>query len=95
MLTINSEYPSSEDQFESKFQAKIYIYEKVIGKPEEYLIEFKEDHHYELIKFSSEPIQNEVLIINYEHTSSAYHFERKSKLRFLHMRKVLENQKNI
>ena len=41
------------------------------------MIYFKEEHHDELIKFSSGPIQNEVLTINSEHPSSADHFERK------------------
>ena len=39
--------------------------------------EFKEEHHDKLIKFSSGPIQNEVLAITSEHPSSEDDFERK------------------
>ena len=41
------------------------------------MIEFKDKHHDELEKFSSGPIQNEVLIITSENPYSEYHFERK------------------
>ena len=41
------------------------------------MIEFKEEHHDKLIKFSSGPIQNKVLTLNSEHRSSADHIERK------------------
>ena len=40
-------------------------------------MEFKEEHHDELRNFSSVLIQNEVLTLTSEHTSSADHFERK------------------
>ena len=40
-------------------------------------MEFKEEHHDELRNFSSVLIQNEVLNLTSEHTSSADHFERK------------------
>ena len=43
------------------------------------MIDFKEEHHDELRKISSETIQNEVLTINSEHPSYADHFERKSQ----------------
>ena len=38
---------------------------------------FKEEHHDELIKFSSGPTQNEVLTITSENPSSEDHFESK------------------
>ena len=41
------------------------------------MIEFKEEHHDELRKFSSELIQNEVLTVNSEHPYSEDNFERK------------------
>ena len=41
------------------------------------MIEFKEKHHDELRKFSSGPIQNEVLTITSEPTYYEDHFERK------------------
>ena len=40
---------------------------------------FKEKHYDELIKFSSEYIQNEVLTLSSETSSSEYSFERKSQ----------------
>ena len=41
VLTIASEPPSSEDQFETKFQAKIYPYDQSFEKEEEELIYYK------------------------------------------------------
>ena len=45
------------------------------------MIEFKEKHHNELRKFSSGPIQNEVLNIKSELPSSEYNFERKFQVK--------------
>ena len=42
VLTITSEHPSSEDQFERKFQAKVSTYDQIFEKQEEELKEFKE-----------------------------------------------------
>ena len=41
MLDINSEHTSSENQFERKFQAKIYQYDQIFEKQEEEFIKFK------------------------------------------------------
>ena len=41
VLTLTSEYPSSADQFERKFQSKISPTGKILEKQEEELIEFK------------------------------------------------------
>ena len=38
VLTLTSGHPSSEDNSEGKFQAKLYPYNKCFGQPEEYLI---------------------------------------------------------
>ena len=46
-------------------------------KQKEELIDFKEEHHVELRKLSSGPIQNEMITINSEHPYSEDHFERK------------------
>ena len=40
------------------------------------LIEFKEEHHDELRKFSLVLLQNKLLTITYEHLYSVGHFER-------------------
>ena len=69
----------STETFKSKFKHKIYPSDQSFEKQEEELIEFREEHHYDLIKFSYGLIQNEVLTINSEHPSSADHFERKSQ----------------
>ena len=75
MLTITSEYISYEDHFERKPQANISPFDQSFEKQEEQLIEFKEKHHDELIKFSSRPIQNKVLTLTPKHPPSTYHFE--------------------
>ena len=77
MLTVNSEHPYSEDNFERKFHDKISPSNQSFEKQEEKLIDSKEEHHDELRKISSGPIQNEVLIINYEHLCSEFYFESK------------------
>ena len=41
------------------------------------MIAFKEGHHDELGKFSSGPLQHEVITLTYEHPSSENHSERK------------------
>ena len=74
MLIINYEHTSSEDSFGRKYQANISPSDQSFEKHEEELIELKEEHHYNLRNISSGPIQNEALIINYEHTSSEDHF---------------------
>ena len=56
------------------------------------MIEFKEEYHYKLRKFSSGPIQNEVLNISYEHPSSAYHFERKYQAKISPSDQSFENE---
>ena len=43
--------------------------------------------------FSSEHIQNEVITLTSEHTYYDDHFERNSKLIFIHLVKVLKNKK--
>ena len=52
VLNLTSEHPSSEDNFERKFQDKISPSEQSFYKPEEELIELKGEHQDELIKFS-------------------------------------------
>ena len=73
MLIINSEHAYSEDNFETNLQARIYPYNQSFEKQEEELIEFNEEHHDELIKSSSVPIQHELLTLNSEHPSSEDH----------------------
>ena len=82
MLTITSEHPSFEDHFERKFQAKISPPDQIFEKQEEELIEFKGKHHDELGKFSSGPIQNEVLTITSEYPYFEDHFEIKFQAKF-------------
>ena len=53
MLTLTSEHPYYADKFESKLQANISTSDQSIWKQEEESIEFKEEHHDELRKFSS------------------------------------------
>ena len=92
MLTIKSEHPSSADYFERKFQANISTSDQSYEKKEEELIYFKEEHHDELRKFSSGPIQNEWLTLTSEHLSSTYHFERKSKVKIYPSDQSFENK---
>ena len=54
------------------------------------MTEFKEEHHYELRKFSSAPFQNEVLTPTSEHPYSADHFERKLQANIYPSEKSLE-----
>ena len=62
-----------------KFQDNIYPSDQSVEKKEEEFIEFKGEHHDALRKYSSGPIQNEVLTLTSEHPYSADHFERKSQ----------------
>ena len=94
VLTINSEHPSAADQFEIKLQYKIYPSDQSFEKREEEFIDFKEEHHNTFRKYSSGPIQNEVITLTSEHLSSEDHFEKNSKTRFLHIIKSLSNQNN-
>ena len=59
-----------------KFQAKISPFDQNFEKQEEEMVDLKLNHHYELRKFSSGPIQNEMITINYEHPYSEDKFER-------------------
>ena len=93
VLTINYEHPSSEDQFERKFQDKIYPSDNSFEKQEEEFTEFKEEHHDELRNVSSVLIINEVLIINYEHQYSEDYFERKFQAKLYPYEQSLEKQK--
>ena len=54
VLTITSELPCSEDHFEGKFQAKIYLSNQFFEQPEEELIEFKGEKNMKSNKFSLE-----------------------------------------
>ena len=72
MLTLTSETPSSEDHFENKFQSKISSSDKSFEKQEEELIEFTEEEKMEQKKLSPEHIENEVLTLTYETSSSEY-----------------------
>ena len=56
------------------------------------MIDVKEDHRYELRKFSSGPIQNEVLTINFEHPISSDHCESKLQARMSPSDKSYEKQ---
>ena len=91
-FTVNSEHSYSKDHFESKFQDKISPSEQSIDKPEEELIDLKEEHHDELRNFSSGPIQNEFLTLISEHPSSENHFERKLQANISPSEKSLEKQ---
>ena len=77
VLTLTSEYPSSEDNFESRFQANISPYNQSSEQLEEELIEFNGKQQMEPSTFSSEQLKNEVLTITSEHPSSKDNFERK------------------
>ena len=50
-----------------------------IDKPEEELIDFKEEHHDKLRKILSVTIQSEVLTLTSEHPSYEDHFENNSQ----------------
>ena len=71
VLNLTSEHPYSADNFERKFQDKIYPSDKIFEQPENELTpfekyleevmkiqEFKEKYHDVLRKSSSGPIQN-------------------------------------
>ena len=82
MLTIKSEHPSSEDQFERKSQNKISPSNKIFEQPEEEFIEFKGEQKIQPNKFSAENIKNVVLTITYEASFSKYFFETKLQAKF-------------
>ena len=84
-LTITYEHPSSEYQFERKFQGKIALYDQSFVKYEEILIKFKYIYHDKLRKSSSGTIQNEVLTITSEHPYSDDNFERKLQANIFHL----------
>ena len=56
------------------------------------MVEFKEEQHDELRKFSSGPIQNEVLTLTSEYPSSADHFGSKFQAKISPYEKSLEKQ---
>ena len=66
MLTLTSEHPYSEDNFERKFQAKLSPYNQIFEHPEEELIGFKGKQQMEPNKLSSYHIKNEVLNLTSE-----------------------------
>ena len=96
MLTLTAEHPSSEDHFESKLQAEFSPSEIALKKEEELIEsmiktqEFKEEHYDGLRKFSSGPIQNEVLTITSEHPSYENRFEWKFKDNIFLSNQILE-----
>ena len=59
------------------------------------MIDFKEEHHGELRKFSSGTIQNEVITIISEHPYSADHFESNLQTRVIHLIKILKNEESL
>ena len=54
------------------------------------MIEFKEEHHDELRKFSLVPIQSEVLTLTSEHPSSVDNFDRKLQAKLSEYEQILE-----
>ena len=55
----------SSKHCKSKLKPKISLSDQSFENQEEELIRFKEEHHDELRRFLSGPIQNEVLTINF------------------------------
>ena len=53
LLNITSEHPYSEDNFESKFQAKLSSSNQFFEQPAEELVDFKVEQQMEPNKFSS------------------------------------------
>ena len=82
VITINSENPSSEDHFESKFQDKISSYNQSFEQPEEELIEFKGEQNMDPHKLSSEHIENKMVPLTSENLSSEDCFEIKLQAKF-------------
>ena len=58
VLTLTSEHPSYEGNFQSKFQANFSPYNQCFEQPEEELIEFDGKQQMESKKLSSEHIKN-------------------------------------
>ena len=81
MLTLTSEKPYSEDNFESKFQAKTSPFNQNFLQLEEELINYKKEKM-EPNKFSSEHIENGVLNITSETPSSEDFLETKLQDKF-------------
>ena len=69
MLTIKYEHPSSEYHFERKLQANIYPSDQLKKKLRR-IDKVQRKYHDELRKFSSGPIQNELLTLTSETSSS-------------------------
>ena len=82
MLNLTSEHTTSENHLERKFQYTISLSEQILEKPEEELIDLKEEHQDELRNFSSVTIQTEVLTLTSEHPSSSDHFEGGSTIKY-------------
>ena len=59
LITITSEHPSYEDNFERKLQSKLSPSNQIFKQPEEELIKFNVKQQMEPNKFSSEHIENE------------------------------------
>ena len=66
VLTLTSDNPYYEDDFERKFQAKFSPYNQIFEHPEEELIGSKGKQQMEPNKLLSEHIKNEVLNLTSE-----------------------------
>ena len=77
MLTLSSENPSSEDNFEKKFQANVSPYDQGFEKQEGEFDIVQEREKMEPQIFSLETAKNVVLTLTSENTSSGDKFEKK------------------
>ena len=77
VITITSDNPYSEDNFERKLKAKLPPSNKLFSQPEEELLEFRGKQHMEPNKLSSEHIKIEFLTLTSETPSSEYCLETK------------------
>ena len=82
VLTITSEYPSSGDRFESKFQDKISLSNQIFEQPEEEFIDIKGEQQMEPRKFSSEHTEDKIITLPYETLFSEDCFENRLQDKF-------------
>ena len=82
VLTLASEHPYSEDDFQSKLKEDIFSSNQGFEKQEEELTEFKERQQMEPNMLSLYHTKNEVITINSETLSSDDHFETNLQAKF-------------
>ena len=81
------------DSSANKLNVSLETADWLFKRQEEILKQMREDLKEESNMFSSEHIHNKVLTLTSEHPYYEDHFERNSKLRFIHLVKVIEIRK--